>query len=576
MNQARVFLDALFSNKPDDLYILIWTLQGDQKRSRWFRDVQQAAAYVDSLRGRNVYVGIGLSPSDFSEVNRCKSEDVAGIIGIGVDIDLASDAHPKGVRPATIEQALSILPPEFPPSIIVETGNGIQVWWLFKEPWIFDSAEERQQAAALLLRCQTLLRYAAQRNGWAFERLGDLARVLRVAGTQNVKDPANPKDVVIRTSTDRRYNPSDFRDYLDDLAIPSEEERTEEAKKWADQFSDKPLVIGMTVAIPDETLTRWMEQDSRFSRTWNHQRDDMNDTSQSGYDLALANFGIRKGLTDQQIVDLIVHNRRLHGAKQCRSVDYYRRAISKARSSIGTGVHPDATFSAASVAARLFAGASDEAKQTVAPDLNEKAKLCDRISAILGIQILRIEKLNGSEPVYLMELESGCVEFPDVGKMLSPKFVRESLAAKTGQLIRKFRGSEWDQIAQMMLHACVEKEGTDDLEFKGAAKIYIAKYLSENPPLAAVDRLAGPNEFSPLTDEGRIAISSTDLQIYINKTTMQNLSVKRVAAMISAIGGESVRVRKASFREQSRWALPSGEWSPQEYVPGAREFSNAE
>jgi hypothetical protein len=134
---------------------------------------------------------------------------------------------------------------------------------------------------------------------------------------------------------------------------------------------------------------------------------------------------------------------------------------------------------------------------------------------------------------------------------------------------------EWEQLAQMMLRACIEKEGTDDLEFKGAAKIYIAKYLSENPSLPAIERLAGPNDFSPLIDDGRIAISSTDLQIYINKTTMQNLSVKRVAAMISAIGGESVRVRKNSFREQSRWALPISEWNPQDHATGARELSNA-
>src|ERR1700686_1925299 len=98
MKPSRVFLEVLFAGKPDELYLMIWTLQGDRKRSRWFRDVQQASAYVESLRGCNVYVGIGLSPSDFGEFHRCKSEMVAGITGIGVDIDLKSEAHPKGAR----------------------------------------------------------------------------------------------------------------------------------------------------------------------------------------------------------------------------------------------------------------------------------------------------------------------------------------------------------------------------------------------------------------------------------------------------------------------------------------------
>jgi hypothetical protein len=575
MSQSRIFLDALFSAKTEDLYILIWTLLGDKKRSCWFRDVQQAAAYVDSLRGCNVYVGIGLSPSDFGEFNRCKSEDVSGVIGIGVDIDLRSDAHSKGARPESIEQALSILPPEFPPSIIVETGNGIQVWWLFKEPWIFDSAEERQRAATLLLRWQTLLRYDAQHNGWVFERLGDLARVLRVPGTENVKDPANPKNVVIRTSTDQRYNPSDFSDFLDDLAIPSEDEQTQAAKEWVDQFSDKPLVISMAAAIPDEMLMRWLEQDSRFAMTWNHQRDNMSDESQSGYDLALANFGAGKGLTGQQIVDLIIHNRRLHGAKQRKSLDYYQRAISKARCGAGKCL-PVGEVAACGTGNLVPSSGTAVSAYEGPPDPNEKAKICDRLSAIFGVQILRIEKLNGSEPVYLMELESGCIEFPAVGKLLSQKFVREALAAKTGKLIQTFRKREWEQLAQLMLDACIEKEGTDDLEFKGAARINISKYLSDNPPVAGLERLTGPNVYSPLIDDGRIVISSTDLQIYITRTAMQNISVKRVAAMISSIGGDSVRIRRNSFREQSRWALPVAEWNPKDYTTGVAEPSDAQ
>ena len=480
-SEAGRFLETLFAAKPDDLYVLIWTRQGADKRSRWFRDVRRAAAYVDSLLGCDVYVGVGLSPSDFGEFKRCESENIAGMCGLCVDIDLKSEAHPKGARPERIEQALSILPPEFPPSIIVETGNGIQVWWLFKELLIFENVAERQEGAAISSRWQTLVKYEAQRHGWAFERLGDLARVLRVPGTQNLKDPVHTKNVVMRAISDQRYNPSDFRSRLDDLSIPSDDQEAREAKKGAEEFSDTPLVISLNAAIREESLTRWMEEDSKFRSTWNHERVDITDVSQSGHDLALACFAVRKGLGDQQSVDLIIHNRRLHGARQSKSLDYYRRTISKARNGVGgqflaaanEGTPdpsvPDATGEPASMACR-------------APDPNEKAKLCDRISGILGIQILRIEKLTASEPMYFVELESGCVEFSCVGKLLSHKFVKEAIAAKSGKLIRKFSGKPWDQIAQMMLDACVEKEGTDDLEFKGAARIYITKYLPRGSP----------------------------------------------------------------------------------------------
>ena len=167
------------------------------------------------------------------------SEKVAGLVGLGADIDLKSDAHPKGARPMTIEQALSILPAELPPTIIIETGNGVQCWWLFKETWIFTDDAERQRAAALSACWQTLLKYNSQRNGWAFERLSDLARVLRVPGTQNLKDAANPKNVTTQSLTNHRYNPSDFSTYLDDLAIPDEDEKARAAKSLTEGSGEK-------------------------------------------------------------------------------------------------------------------------------------------------------------------------------------------------------------------------------------------------------------------------------------------------------------------------------------------------
>lgn len=571
MNEVREFLEALFFNKPPNLYVLIWTVRGDCKWSRWFRDIQQAAAYVDSLSGCNVYVGVGLSPADFGKFKRCESDSAAGVVGLAADIDLKSEAHPKGSRPETIEQALWILPPELPPSIVIETGNGIQCWWLLREPWIFCDAADRQQAAAIFSRWQTLLKYACQRHGWTFERLKDLARVLRVPGTSNLKDPANPKVVRIRDLNDRRYDLADFRDYLDNLSIPSEDELAQDAKKWTERFSDKPPAIGLAAEIPDDLLARWMEQDSRFRATWHHQRDDLTDQSQSGYDLALANFGVKSGLSEQHIVNLLIHNRRLHGAKQCMRLDYYQRTLSKARKSAGDPVvgKNEGEHFACDNAALLNAsqgkhdGSSDE--QSPRRDPNEKAKLCDKISAILGVPVLQMARLNGSEPVYLMEIESGCIEFPDVGKLMSNNYVRQALAAKAGIVIRRITGKPWDQIVQMMLDACTDREGTDDLETKGQARINITKYLSDNPPLAVVERRSGPNSYGPVIHKGRIAISATDLQIYILRTTMQNLSVKRVATMISMLGGEAARVRDKGVKGQDRWALPVAEFDPKDY-----------
>jgi len=202
------FLDLLWGHKPEDLFLLLWTLP--EKRSHWFRELDRAADFAVNGNGSEVYVGVGLARKDHGVTHRCVSEEIAGIAGVWADLDLKSDAHQKPL-PTRIEDALTILPPSMPPSVVVATGNGAHAWWLFKEPWTFDDDHERQEAANLVSRWHTLLRYASQQNGWVFDRLSDLARVLRIPGTVNRKDPAHPKAVDVYSLENRRYRSEERR-----------------------------------------------------------------------------------------------------------------------------------------------------------------------------------------------------------------------------------------------------------------------------------------------------------------------------------------------------------------------------
>jgi hypothetical protein len=286
------FLTLLWEDKPDDQLILIWTLQ--HKQSHWFCSLPQAADFLQTHQ-TDVYVGVGLSKQDYGPDHRCPSSEVAGIPGLWADLDVKSAAHPKDL-PASIEVALTLIPASLPPTIIIATGNGIQAWWLFEEPWIFENENQRKEAATLSSRFQTLLRYNASQHGWKFERLSDLARVLRIPGTVNGKDPNEPKQVTVHSFGGRRYNPSEFEEYLDDLAIPDPEAEQIAAKDWKERFADKPITINVDARIPQEVIDRWCQADPRFKNTWFRQRNDLNDSSQSGYDMALACFGVAQGL----------------------------------------------------------------------------------------------------------------------------------------------------------------------------------------------------------------------------------------------------------------------------------------
>jgi hypothetical protein len=584
---TREFLEALWQYKPEDQYMLIWT--GQDKRSRWFLDVMEAADYVasDAYRGKCVFVGIGSSKTDNGPVRRCTSEEIASLCAVWADLDLKGEAHKGKALPGTVEDALSVLPKDMPPTITVSTGNGVHAWWVFKEPLTFDTGEERNDAVRVLNRWHTLIRLRCGARGWAYDRLSDLARVARVPGTLNMKDPANPKPVTIIASTDRRYELSDFEEYADDAGIPDEEARERAAREWSERFKDKPIVINHAARIPQEMLDAWMDPANsdetpalRFRHTWNRQRHDLKDQSQSGYDLALADFGVMADLSDQQIVDLICHHRFLHGKKQRTREDYFQRTLAKAWDR-----NPDAPALAATDSQQkpapadtqegAPASAQEDAPATPEKEMSEqdaKALLCVKISEAIGIPIpiTRLVRVTGKDPSYRMELAADTkIEFTSIKTFRNQEAVRDALATQTKWLMPPIKPAMWRVIAQDMLHACFDEEGPIEVRWEDAARDTVGRYLEDNGFIEDIATAHPQYRLKPIVKDERIAINTTDFHGWINRTTFQNLSPKALASQLSAIGAVHKRVTGKGFREQSRWLLPIEYFAPADYEKGA-------
>jgi hypothetical protein len=491
-----------------------------------------------------------------------------GIVGLWADLDLKSEAHSKSALPATVEDALSILPPILPPTFVILTGNGAHAWWLFREPLIFESDQERRDAGNLALRWQSLLRLNASARGWDFDRLADLARVLRIPGTQNCKDPRNPKPVSIHSQTDRRYNPGDFAEFLDDNSVPDAEERERTSQAWEEQFAGKPLSINPNATVPDDLLNRHMAADPRFKKTWLRQREDLKDQSQSGYDLALANFGCEAGLSEQQAVDLMIHHRRIHGKPQRTRLDYFQRTIAKASKRIEN----PATANSFGVPVGEPGHPSPQTK----PDSpTARALLCEQISNAIGVRVLRIVKVAGQEPTYRVELEATKIGFASVDKLVGQQSFRMKIASAVEHFMPKIPGKAWDRLVQMMLNALTVEDGGDEASLVGAARMYVERYLAETPFIDAEEEQPYQTRFKPAVYEGQIAIRSQDLQQHINKTWGENRPIKEVTAMLSALGASSTRLKRTQLRDQSRWLLPSSEFAPNGCIGAGAERDDA-
>lgn len=576
MTDPRSFLRSLFAEKPNEAYVLIWTLA--DKRSHWFREIDRAAEFVESVRGRDIYVGVGLSPQDFGPSRRCPSDRILGLAGFWADFDLKSEAHAKTKLPVSIEEALSIIPSAMPPTVVIATGNGVHVWWLFKEPLVFDTRDERQDAADLITRWQTLLRLNAAAQGWAFDRLSDLARVLRIPGTLNNKDPKTPKPVLVHSNAGRRYNLSDFADFLDGLGIPDPAVEERARREWADRLEDSPIAIDLNAAIPDDLLERYMIADMRFKNTWLRQRHDLKDQTQSGYDLALADFGVDAGLTDQQIVDLIIHHRRLHGERPRRSADYFERTLVRAAERKGS-VDPFVPGAAASDC--IQPPQSDSPPKPSDPELNPvaaKAILCERISQALGVRVLRLLKVTGEEPTYVMELENATIKFSSVGKLIDQASVRVAVAAAVNRLIPRIKPKAWERLSQTMLDALTEQEGGDETDTVGVTKMYLTRYLTESAFIPSIETQPIQSIRKPTVIDGHVAISASDLQMHVNKAFFLSLTVKAIAQMLTVLGAKSVRIRGARLRDQSRWLLPKDLFDPADFTapPASAEGASDE
>ncbi len=439
-----------------------------------------------------------------------------------------------------------------------------------KEPLIFETDEDRGRAAAAVYRWQTMLRFNAANRGWAFDRLADLPRILRIPGTHNFKDPNAPKTVTVHAQADHRYNLSDFEEFLDNLGIPGPEAQEQVARSFNEPVSDNGLVVNLNAEIPAELIARWSEADMRFRNTWFRQRHDLKDQSQSGYDLALADFGIEAGLTEQQTINLIIQHRRMHGEKPRTRADYFERTLLRAsQRNNGAARPPESTEPPA----------DDNAKKECPrprDPLAAKAALCEYISEVLGVRILRIVKITGKEPTYQLVLENAKVELNDVGKLLNQTSIRMAIAAVTNRLIRRLKPKQWDQLGQSLLDALTEEEGGPETQLEGAIRMYLEQYLTDVAFIPSVEGQPSNAIRRPTVIDGHVAINSADLQLFVNKTFLQNLSVKAVASMLSAIGAKNLRLRFAKNREQGRWLLPTDQFSPADYVVQCGEGGHRE
>lgn len=201
--------------------------------SRWFTADQtgRAAAFVNKYADRyDMYVSVA-THSEVSQSGRGSLKTAATIPGFWADIDIGTEGHkPASLpNPENEDQALSIVEGLPAPSAVIHSGGGLQLWWLFDEPWVFDDHTEAQRAADEWNR---LLIERGEGLGYHVDVVGDLPRILRVPGTFNYKSE-DPREVKLQFLDGPTYPMEE----LAALGLPTDSaEREELQAEFTDDF----------------------------------------------------------------------------------------------------------------------------------------------------------------------------------------------------------------------------------------------------------------------------------------------------------------------------------------------------
>jgi hypothetical protein len=208
------FLRTMYGSVSDG-YITVWTMP--DKKTAFFpiSDLETAAKYAENrFNSHDVYYGVGLRKEILGDTKRGSNADVSCITAFWADIDVKSPAHKETALPETNEQALDFLDNlPLKPSIVVSSGNGLHVYWLFENPLGIATEAHRQNIGSALSGWQMYINNSAKERGWKFDNTSDLARVLRLPGGINHKLGNNVRAEILFDSG-LRYAPSNFSPFI--------------------------------------------------------------------------------------------------------------------------------------------------------------------------------------------------------------------------------------------------------------------------------------------------------------------------------------------------------------------------
>lgn len=321
-----MFLEQLWGTKPDTTTVQLW--RKSDAMSYFFVPLPNAADWIAAnADGSDVYMAAGLSKQESNSAKRrANKKQVVGVAGVWADIDVNGGPEGKTGAASDIDEAMSLAESLLQPTLLVNSGYGLQAWWLYHEVWPFHTEEERDHAQRVVTGFQGALKNEARNRGYTIDSTFDLARLMRVPGSQNHKGMEGV-EVSLLDDGGPRYDVAQ----LEEVGRDFQNQRASQIALISGEGVDIEVNLN---AQPDlKKLYDLQEVLLDFRQAWDHIPSPKTKTwSTSEWEYSIVNYLIQAGWSDQEICDaLVFHRQRWAPDETKQRPDRIALTIGKAR-----------------------------------------------------------------------------------------------------------------------------------------------------------------------------------------------------------------------------------------------------
>lgn len=497
--------------------IAVWSMPS--KVCRFHAGTASAARRSGEISAsEDVYFGCGLYRPGVG-AGRGSAKDVTCITSLWADVDYGA-THAKEGNPPDIVEAMKVVNRiGLRPSIVIDSGYGLHVYWLLTEALAAsdDAATISRRFGATILECAKCLSYVV-------DLVHDISRVMRVPGTFNHKhNKKKPVSCLLHYSNPAlRYEvESDIEDILVNESV-STVNKTSNVHVSA-------VILDPSRGPRADLIEALCANDPKAKKTWERKRGDLTDQSPSSYDMAMAHLGAQLGLSDQDIADLIMGWRVKHGedTKKATRQAYVQGTIAKAKMSRGQ------TKAIDSLELSTIPSGSGQ-KDTS----RERQKLLDMISGTLGVRAVKWLQHGTENAEYSLVLADGTdLLIGTIKEVLKQGSFREKLLESVGVMLPNLKAAQWNAVVVALTRL---REVISNPEGSRVGQIgdWLASYFLAvpigHPKTEGLGVLI--SDHKPFEKDGHIYVHASHLMRHVRFALQDNVGKMALAGMLRVAG----------------------------------------